>query len=182
MSIQWKSILHNSIIEILGVKQAAELFNLQFSPDPGVEELHSRLKGMLGYPTVLGVEQRIGQAGFRYFLTQMGNDLGLFSPALKLLPARQKTIKGFGILSNFFQKMNDELIELSETDTEYHVIIHSKLENHSSKYHGCHFLIGFIKEYMAWIGSGRVFMVAESECRSDGYKNCIYNIRKDPFD
>jgi hypothetical protein len=182
MSIQWNSILRNSILEILGEKQAAELFNSQFSPNPNIAETHSRLVEMLGNPSALGVEQRIGQAGFRYFLAQMGYELGLFLPSLKLLPTEQKTIKGFSILTDFYQKVNNEKVVFTETDLEYHLIITKETENTLKQYHGCRFLIGFIQEYMAWVGSGRIFLVVESECRSNGHKNCIYNINKMPFE
>lgn len=174
--------MRNSILEILGEKQAAELFNSQFSPNPNIGEIHSRLGEMLGNPSALGVEQRIGQAGFRYFLAQMGYELGLFLPTLKLLPTRQKAIKGFGILADFYQKMNNEEVVFTETDVEYRLSIKKGTDNYSKQYHGCHFLIGFIQEYMAWVGSGRIFLVKESECRSNGHKNCIYNINKVPFD
>jgi predicted hydrocarbon binding protein len=182
MSYQWKSILRNSIIEIIGEKQAAELYNTQFSSDPTIEEIHSRLEEMLGNPSALGVEQRIGQAGFRYFLAQMGYELGFFLPKLKLLPTRQKAIKGFGLLMDFYQKVDNEKVVFTETDEEYHLEITKGTENTSKQYHGCHFLIGFIQEYMAWVGSGRIFQVKESECRSNGHNSCIYNISKVPFD
>ncbi len=182
ISIQWNSMLHNSILEILGEKQTAELYHSQFSSNPNIGKLHSRLGEMLGNPSALGVEQRIGQTGFRYFLTQMGEELGLFLPALKLLPTRQKTIKGFGILTDFYRKLNDEQVVFSESNLEYHLIIHSKTKEISKQYHGCHFLTGFIKEYMTWVGSGKIFQVIESECRSNGDMNCIYNISKVPFD
>ncbi len=182
ISIQWNSILRNSILEILGEKQAAELYNSQYSRNPNIGEIHSRLGKILGNPSALGVEQRIGQAGFRCFLNQMGDPLGLFLPALRLLPTRQKTINGFGILTDFYRKLIDEQVEFSESNLEYHLIIHSKTEENSNHYHGCHFLTGFIKEYMTWVGSGKIFQVLESECRSNGDMNCIYNISKVPFD
>jgi len=182
ISIQWISILRNAVIEIVGEKQAAELYNSQFSPNPTIGELHSRLGEMLGNPSALGVERRIGQAGFRYFLGQMGDELGLFLPTLKLLPTRQKTIKGFGILTDFYQNVNSEKVIFTETDVEYRLIIKKEAENYSKQYHGCHFLMGFIQEYMAWVGSGRNFLVMESECRSNGHNSCIYNINKIPFD
>ena len=182
ISIQWNSILRNAVIEIVGEKQAAELYNSQFSPNPTIGELHSRLGEMLGNPSALGVERRIGQAGFRYFLGQMGDELGLFLPTLKLLPTRQKTIKGFGILTDFYQNVNNEKVIFTETDVEYRLIIKKEGENYSKQYHGCHFLMGFIQEYMAWVGSGRIFLVMESECRSNGHNSCIYNISKIPFD
>ena len=182
MSIQWKSILRNSVIEILGEKQAAELYNSQFSPNPTIGEIHSRLGEMLGNLSALGVERRIGQAGFRYFLGQMGDELGLFLPTLKLLPTRQKTIKGFGILTDFYQNVNNEKVVFTETDAEYRLIIKKEADKYSKQYHGCHFLMGFIQEYMVWVGSGRNFLVMESECRSNGHNSCIYNISKIPFD
>jgi hypothetical protein len=182
ISIQWNSILRNAVIEIVGEKQAAELYNSQFSPNPTIGELHSRLGEMLGNPSALGVERRIGQAGFRYFLGQMGDELGLFLPTLKLSPTRQKTIKGFGILTDFYQNVNNEKVIFTETDVEYRLIIKKEAENYSKQYHGCHFLMGFIQEYMAWVGSGRNFLVMESECRSNGHNSCIYNINKIPFD
>jgi hypothetical protein len=182
ISIQWNSILRNSILEILGEKQAAELYNYQFSSNPSIGKLHSRLGEMMGNPSALGVEQRIGQAGFRNFLTQMGEELGLFLPALKFLPTRQKTINGFGILTDFYRKLNDEQVVFSESNLEYHLIMYSKTKENLNQYRGCHFLTGFIKEYMTWVGSGKIFQVLESECRSNGDLNCIYNISKVPFD
>lgn len=179
---QWNFIVRNSIFEILGEKQAAELYNFQFSSIPNIGDFHSRLGEMLGNPSNLGVEQRIGQAGYRHFLAQMGSDLGFFLPTVKLLPTRQKTLKGFGILADFYQKVNNEEVEFTETDVEYHIKIQKEADNDSKKYFGCHFLIGFIQEYMAWVGNGKNFQVIESECRSNGYINCIYNISKVPFD
>ncbi len=128
ISIQWNSILRNAVIEIVGEKQAAELYNSQFSPNPSIGELHSRLGEMLGNPSALGVERRIGQAGFRYFLGQMGDELGLFLPTLKLLPTRQKTIKGIGILTDFYQNVNNEKVLFTETDVEYTLIIKNGTE------------------------------------------------------
>jgi hypothetical protein len=182
MANQWKLIVRNSILEILGEKQAAELHNFQNSLNPDIEEIHLKLGDMLGKVSAIGIEQRIGQAGFRYFLAQLGSELGFFLPTLKLLPTRQKTIKGFGILSDFYRRVNNEEVEFTETGADYQLKMQKEADNDTKQYFGCHFLIGFIQEYMAWVGNGKFFLVFESECRSNGYINCIYNISKIPFD
>ena len=178
----WSSIIQNSIVEILGEDQAAIVINLKNQNQLSIVDIHNRLEELIGDISVIGAEQRIGEAGFRIFLSKLGEDTGFFASTFKFLPIRQKFVAGLIILAGLYrEKMNEDAVVL-ETAQAYQIRLGGDPVKPGQHYLGCTFVAGFLKEYAAWAGCGKVFLVNKVECRSQGFSHCVYNISKIPLE
>jgi predicted hydrocarbon binding protein len=178
----WSSIIQNSIVEILGEDQAALVNNLKNQNQISIENIHNRLEELIGDISATGIEQRIGEAGFRVFLSKLGDDTGLFASTIKFLPVRQKFIAGLKILAGLYLEQMKEDAVVLETAQAYQIRLGGDPVIIGQHFPGCTFVTGFLKEYGAWAGCGKVFQVNEVECRRQGFSHCVYNISKIPLE
>jgi len=178
----WSNIVQNSIVEILGEDQAAIVINLNNQNQLSIVDIHKQLMELIGDICTIGIEQRIGEAGFRNFLSKLGEDSGFFTSSIKFLPIRQKFVAGLKILAGLYrEKMNEDAVVL-ETAQAYQIRLGGNPVKPGQHYLGCTFVTGFLKEYGAWAGCGKVFQVIEVECRRQGFSHCVYNISKIPLE
>lgn len=176
-------LLQIALVEILGETQTQHLLSQNNKTRISLSRLHQQLEKAYGNPSNKGIEHRVGQACFRYFLQRMGSVMGFFQPAYKLSPVKQKVLVGFNAMSEVCSRIFDEKIHIFEDKSAYQLEIGSEKSLHEPVgYYGCDFVVGFIKEFMAWVGNGKVYEVNEKECRSNGHDHCIYQISKVPLD
>jgi predicted hydrocarbon binding protein len=113
----------------------------------------------------------------------MGSGMGFFQLTYKLLPVKQKVLTGFKTMSAVYGRIFSQKVDFFEDESVYQLQIGSeKSLNEPVGYYGCDFVTGFVKEYMSWVGNGKVYEVNEKECRSNGHDHCIYQISKVPLD
>lgn len=180
---QLNDILHLALIEILGEKKTMDLLGQDGSTFISLTILHEQLIKVYGISSSKGIEHRVGEACFRHFLKRMGFKMGFFRSAFKLFPIKDKVLTGIHTMSEVYGRNFDDRIEFSDNGTTYELKIgkdHTPLE--PTVYKGCDIMSGFIKEFMAWVGNGKVYEVDENECRSKGDVYCILNISKVPLD
>jgi hypothetical protein len=181
--LRYNEILKIALLEILGETQAQNLLgqsrNIRISPS----NLHLKLEKTYGNPQNKGIEHRVGQACFRYYLQRMGSEIGLFQPSYKLLPVKQKVLTGLLTMSGVYERIFNDKIHFSEDESGYQLQIGSeKSVPEPVEYYGCDITNGFIKEFLSWVGSGKIYEVNEKECRTNGHDHCIYHISKVPLD
>jgi hypothetical protein len=176
-------ILQIALVEILGETQTQYLLDQNKETRISLTRLHQRLEEVYSNPSGKGIEHRVGQACFRYFLQRMGSEMGFFQSTFKLLPIKQKVLTGLNAMSGVGSRIFNEKIQFNEKDSSYQLQIGGKKPfDRPVGYYGCDFVVGFIKEFMAWVGNGKVYEVNEKECRSKGHDHCIYQISKVPLD
>lgn len=178
----WLPIINESIHEILGEVQAAQIIPVPDREHQTLSEIHSRLNDYFGEPVSNGIEQRIGEAGFRIFLSHLGEQSGFFAANYKFLPVRQKFIAGLNLLAGLYRENLDEDAIVLETEQAYQLRLGGNPGITVHQYRGCEFIKGFLREFGSWAGCGKVFQVDDVECREDGFAQCVYNITKVPLE
>ena len=180
---QLNEILYLALIEILGEKQTQDLLGQDASHLISLSNLHEKLIKTFGCSSSKGIEHRVGQSCFRHFLKRMGSEMGFFQSAFKLFPIKKKILTGFHTMSEVYGRNFNDRIQFTDSGVTYQL----KVGNDQSLpvqplCNGCDLMTGFIKEFMAWVGNGKVYEVNECECRMEGYGYCIFNIGKVPLD
>ena len=180
---QLNDILHMALIEILGEKQTLDFLGQDGTIAISIPNLHEQLIKAYGIPSSRGIEHRVGEACFRHFLKKMGFELGFFTPDFKLFPIKKKVLTGIHTMSEVYGRNFNDRIQLLDIGPTYQLKVGN---NHSltepAVCNGCGLVTGFMKEFMAWLGNGKVYEVTENECRREGYGYCIFNIGKVPLD
>lgn len=174
-------ILWTALVEILGENEAGSLKGLRERSSISLTELHQQLNTKFDHPCCNGIEQRIGQACFRIFVKRMGGDVGFFESTFKLLPFKRKVSTGLGLLAEIYQVNFKEAARFNEEDSGYKLMIGNP-KGINRQYYGCDLIQGFLREYMSWAGSGKVYELNEIECRQNGHEVCIYQIGKVPLE
>lgn len=177
------NILHISLLEILGETQTQEFLGQNYEIPVSPSTLHNSLVNTFGALSSSGIEHRIGQAFFRHFIKWMGSDLGFFQSSYKLLPVKNKIIIGFKILSDLYARIFEDKLRIAEDESGYQLQVGNEFPpSDRITYYGCNFIIGFLKEFMSWMGNGKVYAVNEKECRIKGSAFCIFIIGKVPLE
>lgn len=180
---QLNDILHLALIEILGEKQTQEFLGQGGSTAIPLANLHEQLKKAYGISSSKGIEHRVGEACFRHFLKNLGVEMGFFTSDFKLFPINKKVMNGINTLSEIYRRNFNDTIQLMDVGPTYQLKVgnnHSPMDQ--TAYNGCDIMAGFIKEFMAWVGNGKVYEVNEKECRGKGNGYCIISIGKVPLD
>lgn len=137
---------------------------------------------MMGASACRGVEIRIGQAAFHLFLSRMAEDFGFFLPEIKFLPVNRKIMAGLRLLADEYLLVTGERMSVQETENAYELTIHRAVGETISIYKGGPLLIGFLKEYMAWVGAGKIYEILEKGCCVESSQACVFHIHKVPLD
>ncbi len=153
---RYNEILKIALVEILGETQAQHLLGQNKNTRISPSNLHLQLEEIYGNPQNKGIEHRVGQACFRYYLQRMGSEMGFFQPSYKLLPVKQKVLTGLHTMSGVYERIFNDRIHFSEDISAYQVKIGNEESVHEPvEYYGCDIITGFIKEFMSWVGSGK---------------------------
>lgn len=131
-----------------------------------------------------GLAQRIGRAGFKYWINHFGDQAGVHTPEFRLLPAPRRIATGLSILAQVLGAECDDTISI--IDGELYWLWRSErcpvCQDHTSPDPCCYLVVGLLQEFTAWAGGGRFYMVTETACRSNGEPVCEYRIDKKPLD
>jgi hypothetical protein len=115
----------------------------------------------------------LGRSTFTRLLIWMGEEAGFSQKEFKLLPLRKKIPAGMRNLARVFCEGQPEQIEVRSQDQMYEWVM-SGAGSHVQS--GCMFFRGLLQEYMAWMCSGKVFIVEEVTCRKGGAAECCFRI------
>jgi predicted hydrocarbon binding protein len=83
-----------------------------------------------------------------------------------------------------FSKLHSQRITTSTKDDIHYWRIESCVECQGAHMDPgmCSFYLGFAQEFLAWIGSGKAFLVDEVECISRGANACLIEIDLTPVE
>ncbi len=121
---------------------------------------------------------------FREYLFSLKDGLGLMLPDLRFLPFKRKAQAGLAILAEEFSGLDHQQVTTLIRDDSYFWQIENCLDCNDPVIQNtiCSFYLGFLQEYLAWIGSGRAFVVDEKECISRGANACLIRIDPEPVE
>lgn len=190
-------IIDASLSEIIGRAGIAKVLELvrmsQVSPSKkqiqignGIDlrPLESALDSIYGNQVGAGIAFRVGTVSFKYFLSVYGEKLGFFDINFRLLPINQKILEGLAKIGSEIHSSFGLKSTIRDQETNFAVEIKNCFECNGEKASQptCHFIAGFLQEYMAWIGGGRFFSVKESSCMASGASCCTFELSKRPID
>lgn len=165
-------ILRQSLLEILGEKELAGLWTQEIDSEIfPIRRVYTRLKEMYGLKSADGILFSLGRNGFAQLLLQYGEQAGFGHKEFKLLPIHTKIPTGMEKLAQLFRQVLSDQIEVHNQEG-----ICSWIMKGESKDSPCQYFRGLLQEYMAWLCSGKVFVVDETTCRERGYPECCFRI------
>jgi predicted hydrocarbon binding protein len=181
---QLKDVLEHSLMEVLGDRDY-HLLTAHISenlPFPLAECYHLAIR-MYGGKSAAGIFHRAGRAGFCRLIMNLGVEAGLVENEYKLLPMRKKVIRGLNLLASVFELVPGQEIQVENSgDYFYWKVSGCTHCQTTTPVDGCSYYIGLLQEYMAWLGSGRVYWVDEIECRSTRDSQCVFRINQSPIE
>lgn len=128
-----------------------------------------------GDKAAAGILFRVGRSCFTQIIKDLGERVGFTRTEFKILPLKRKIPRGLELLAEVFQQINGNQIHIQE-DPQF--IFWERTASEVEPVPVCTFYTGLLQEYMAWMGSGRVYLVDENACRFQGGSSCIHRIHK----
>jgi predicted hydrocarbon binding protein len=197
LSVNPDFIIDASFSEIIGrtgIAAVLELVRMTQVPSSGEQikigegssfhPLESALESIYGNHVGAGIAFRAGRVSFKYFLSVFGDKLGFSDFNFRLLPMNQRKLEGLSRISTeMFSSYSLRSIVKDKKNT-FTVEIENCFEckEEKSNQPSCHFIMGFLQEYLAWIGGGRFFSVKETSCLASGGSCCTFELSKQPID
>ncbi len=178
-------LVRASLLEIVGEEDSKPLLaHLSVDVLWSLAELRVKLADRYGNVSASGLMWQIGRSFFREYLVNLKDGDGLLLPDLRFLPFRRKAQAGLAILAREFSGVDQQQVTASSRGGLYLWRIENCLDcNHPRiKDNDCSFYLGFLQEYLAWIGGGRAYIVEEKECISRGANACLISINLDPVE
>jgi hypothetical protein len=137
--------------------------------------------GVLG---ARGAAVRVGQASFQGVVRAFGSEGGFEAEEYRLLPVRKRARAGLEKLAAiFYCACGIKVAVTAEPDAWLWTLADCeycqdpRIESAVS-----HFMLGLLREYLAWSSGGKVFQVEETACRANGDPNCVIRIQRLPLD
>jgi len=150
----------------------------------GFRSIETALESIYGNQVSAGIAFRAGRVSFKYFLTVFGDKLGFSDINFRLLPMNQRKLEGLSRICDEMQSSYGLRSIIRDQKTIFLVEIENCVEcsGEKSAQPSCHFIAGFLQEYLAWMGGGRFFSVKESSCLASGGSCCTFELSKQPID
>ncbi len=191
--MQITSVIDAGLLEIIGEPGVSELaksmpkersssFKDASSPVKsfGIRSTEIALKSIYGEQVYAGIAQRAGGASLKYFLMALGGRLGFNDAEFRLLPVNKKKLLGLQRISDELTSAYGMLTKVSEKKDSYSIEITNcrECEGMRARIPSCHFILGFLHEYLSWLGGGRYFQVIETSCLARKDKSCLFELSK----
>jgi hypothetical protein len=179
--INWLDLAAQAVIEILGPQDFPGV-SLETGPAVDLAGSHRALESAAGVLACRGLEDRIGQALFRGFLRRAAEPLGFFQPEVLYQPVHRKVITCLQLISAEYKQLTGTAIQVKEQANRVQLIVPALRGAQIPYQLPCPVWLGFLKEFMAWCGGGRNYLVEETGCRGAGNTGCTYTITLNPLD
>ena len=194
-SVQMAQIVLEGAREVLNSAKMATLFEsagvrLPDTTSPttadgnDIKLLAAALEMRYGALGSRGAAVRIGRASFQGVMQVFGSEDGFEAEEHRLLPVRKRARAGLEKLAAIFEcacgihmavttEPEAWLWTLADCETCHDPRVETTVS---------HFLLGLLREYLAWSSGGKVFQVEETACHADGDPNCVIRIQRLPLD
>ena len=163
------------LTQVAAPKKSAQIGNIF-----AIRPLESALESIYGSQAGAGIAFRAGKVSFKYFLSMFGDKLGFSDINFRLLPMNRRKLEGLSRISSEFRDTFGLQTTIRDKEAFFFVEIRDCFEcaGETSAQPSCHFIAGFLQEFLAWIGGGRFYPVKESSCMAKGDKCCSFELSK----
>lgn len=164
-------------LNLAGIEPIDESEPVPLSKVGIIEQVLGKTYGIRGSQ---GVMQRCGRACFKYFLIQHGQELGLNSLSFRLQPSQKRMQMGLIKLAEYFSSGHDLTIEQTVDERSWNW----RIQNFDNKTitqantNIAHFLKGFLQDYLAWVGNGKHYIIAQIKSSTSGTDEFMIRIDK----
>lgn len=146
----------------------------------GAVDIQAALEELYGMRGGRGVALRAGRASFEQFLRMHGKDMGLMEMNFRMLPSQARLFVGLQLLAQKIAELSSHLVNVQEHADSWQW----KIERDSQTGGGClargicHFMVGFLQEYLMWASGGKYHHVQEVENEQDDRQICLIRMEK----
>ncbi|MBA4399013.1 MAG: hypothetical protein C0396_03975 [Anaerolinea sp.] len=172
-----------ALFESAGVRLPDETGPIS-APGNDIQRLAKALETRYGPLGSRGTAVRIGRASFQGVMQVFGSEDGFEDEEYRMLPVRKRARAGLEKLAAIFEcacgihvavttEPEAWLWTLADCETCHDPRVETAVS---------HFMLGLLREYLAWSSGGKVFQVEEIACRADGDPNCVLRVLRLPLD
>jgi hypothetical protein len=146
----------------------------------GAVDIQSALEELYGLRGGRGVALRAGRASFEQFLRMQGKDMGLMELNFRMLPSQARLYVGLQLLAQKMSELSTHIVNVEDHPDSWHW----KIERDPQTGKGClargicHFMVGFLQEYLMWASGGKYHHVQEVENGLDDRQTCLIHLEK----
>lgn len=139
---------------------------------------------LYGELSARGIAFRAGQPAFNNFLKVFADQAGFEELDFRLLPLKKRIFTGLqsiaalvrqdcGLEAEIAQGADHWIVEIASCGPSGRLVDQDVI---------CGFILGFLKEYLAWTSGGKIYFIQETAYREIGKTACTFVIDQNPID
>lgn len=138
------------------------------------------LEKMYGARGERGLMLHAGRAAFDDGLAQYGAITGTSELAFKAIPIQAKLRVGIKAVADVFNKVSDQITEISEEDDKFIYSIKRcpACWGRTSQRPVCFTTVGLLQAAFKWVSGGQLFDITEVACTAMGHDACVFHVSK----
>jgi hypothetical protein len=143
-------------------------------------DIQTALEDLYGLRGGRGVALRSGRVSFDQLLRMDGKEMGLMELNYRMLPSQARIFMGLQLLADKISSMMANAITVEDgTDAwQWRMTADVQLGQERGMRSSCHFLVGFLQEYLMWASGGKYHHVQEVECGIGEEQTCMIRLEK----
>lgn len=180
---QYLQVLESARLVQFADKLPVNNLNKEF-PFEWVAALQAASEDVFGVRGGRTINRTVGRQCLNTGLKEMAPVLGVADLPLRLMPIGMKLRVGLDTFASLFNRMTDQVVQISEDDNHFHWVIERNpvcWGRHTAE-PCCHLVVGILEESLFWGTGGRRFSVEERMCTATGSATCVFTIGKAPLE
>ena len=132
-----------------------------------------------------GIALRIGKTTFDDVLKDYGEMAGVNDTEFKIMPMQNKIRFGLKAMARVFSEKSDQISSVVDEGDRYIYQVERCPVCWGSKDQEqpvCYYMVGLLQGGLAWVSSGKEFIVNETQCVAKGDQVCKFEIQKTHLD
>lgn len=145
-----------------------------------VGHIQSALEELYGQRGGQGVALRSGRVSFNYLLRTDGKEMGLMELNYRMLPSKARIFMGLQLLAQKISSMITKTVKVEDENDAWLWRMENDPQPGSEcpAQNRCHFIIGFLQEYLMWASGGKYHHVQEVTRADENGQFCLIQLEK----
>lgn len=144
------------------------------------DAIQRALEDLYGQRGGQGVALRSGRASFGHLLRVDGKEMGLMELNYRMLPSKARIFMGLQLLAKKISELTGNLVQVDEENEAWlwSMDVDPQSNTAAVNRNNCHFIIGFLQEYLLWASGGKFHHVQEVQCAGEQTQACLIRLEK----
>lgn len=146
-------------------------------------DIQAALEELYGQRGGRGVALRSGRVSFDQLLRTEGQQMGLMELNYRMLPSPARIFMGLQLLAERFSGLTASAVTIEDAADawQWHISAGQDASAAGGMQGICHFMIGFLQEYLMWASGGKYHHVEEVAYEPGDEQSCVIRLEKHSF-